>query len=400
MCCRKRTAAIARASLFLSLCIAPASHAVQVCELGGQWVNPANGSTTQGKTGLMRCRDEEGGPVVREQELKNGVFMGIVRYYKAGVLEREYSVNEKGNRDGLAREYAATPGPVNQLLKEETLRDSTTVGIARTWHPSGQLKRVSFSDSGLKAAAEFTAKGQLSELTCGDRPLLAPYAPDAEWCGYSKGATTVTLYRDDGLATGTQSTELGKLLKREWFWPNGKLREQNEYSATAQVRRTFSADGIMRSENHSIRQGSGRDLVIYSSTAKEFHESGKLIRERRWLPPVGGNAALALEQTWYLNGQLREKQEFVVIDGRREQHDTRYSDDGRLAFDGKYIVSERNSRIPTGIHKTYHATGKVNSERYYDTRGKVTRERSFDETGNATRDDEVFEDGSRKAYAR
>jgi hypothetical protein len=30
----------------------------------------------------------------------------------------------------------------------------------------------------------------------------------------------------------------------------------------------------------------------------------------------------------------------------------------------------------------------------------VTRERSWDEDGKLERDDEVFEDGSRKAYAR
>ena len=96
-------ATIARALVLLSLCTVTPSYAVQVCEIGGQSVNPSNGSTTQGKTGLMRCREADGGPVVREQELKNGVFMGIVRYFKEGVLEREYSVNEKGNREGVAR---------------------------------------------------------------------------------------------------------------------------------------------------------------------------------------------------------------------------------------------------------------------------------------------------------
>jgi len=77
---------IARALVLLSFCIVAPSHAVQVCELGGQSVNPSNGSTTQGKTGLMRCREADGGPVVREQELKNGMFMGIVRYFKEGGL--------------------------------------------------------------------------------------------------------------------------------------------------------------------------------------------------------------------------------------------------------------------------------------------------------------------------
>ena len=400
MCCPKHMTALARASLFLSLCIASASHAVQVCELGGQWVNPSNGSTTQGKTGLMRCREDDGGPVVREQELKNGVFMGVVRYFKDGVLEREYNVNEKGNRDGLAREYAATRGPANQLLREETLSNGTTVGIARTWYPSGQLKRVSFSESGVKAVAEFTAKGQLSDLTCGSRPLLAPHAADAEWCGFSKGPATITLFRDDGLATGTQTYESGQLLKREWFWPNGKLREQNEYTATTQIRRTFSAEGIMRNESQGIRQGSGSNLVVYSSVLKEFQENGKLIHERRWLPPAAGNAALALDQTWYLNGQLKEKQEYVAVDGKRQLRELRYYDNGQPAFEGIYVLSDRDARVASGIHKTFYAGGRLSSERHYDARGKVTRERALDENGNVTRDDEVFEDGSRKAFAR
>src|SRR5258706_14013956 len=107
MCCPERAClmkTIACAFVLLSLGLATPGHAVQVCELGGQSVNPSNGSTTQGKTGLMRCREADGGPVVREQELKNGMFIGIVRYFKEDVLEREYSVKEKGNPEGRTAE--------------------------------------------------------------------------------------------------------------------------------------------------------------------------------------------------------------------------------------------------------------------------------------------------------
>ncbi|MBK7532099.1 MAG: hypothetical protein IPI47_16285, partial [Piscinibacter sp.] len=84
--------------MILMLALPLASHAVQVCDLAGEHVNPANGHTTAGKTGLMRCREGEGGPLQREQELKDGKFVGVVRFYKNGVLERDYSVNERGNR--------------------------------------------------------------------------------------------------------------------------------------------------------------------------------------------------------------------------------------------------------------------------------------------------------------
>ena len=71
--------------------------AVQDCELNGTSVNPANGSTTEGKTGIMRCKDRDSGLLVREQELRVGAFVGLVRHFKDGVLSKEFSVNAKGN---------------------------------------------------------------------------------------------------------------------------------------------------------------------------------------------------------------------------------------------------------------------------------------------------------------
>ena len=71
--------AVSLAAALAALCQLPLALAVQVCELDGQHVNPSNGATTAGKTGLMRCREGEGGPVVREQELQQGKFMGLVR---------------------------------------------------------------------------------------------------------------------------------------------------------------------------------------------------------------------------------------------------------------------------------------------------------------------------------
>jgi hypothetical protein len=92
----------------LAFACAPAL-AVERCELNSQSVNPSNGSTTAGKSGLMRCRDGDGGPVVREQELQNGVFMGVVRYFKDGELDaggavvRDDEVFEDGSRKAFGK---------------------------------------------------------------------------------------------------------------------------------------------------------------------------------------------------------------------------------------------------------------------------------------------------------
>ena len=174
-CNRPRTARtiFAMRSLLLVLalaCAAVRAFAVESCELNGQHVNPSNGSTTAGKSGLMRCRDGEGGPVVREQELKNGVFTGVVRHFRDGQLEREHRVDERGNREGVAREFAVNGGKA-VLVREETYRDGRGVGLVRSWYASGQLRRVGFRDDDGRelAFAEFTEQGDDGVFEDGSR---------------------------------------------------------------------------------------------------------------------------------------------------------------------------------------------------------------------------------------
>jgi antitoxin component YwqK of YwqJK toxin-antitoxin module len=396
----KRVAIVMSSALLL--CATASSHAVQVCEMNGQWVNPANGNTTAGKTGLMRCRDGDGGPVVREQEIQNGVFMGIVRYYKVGVLEREYSVNEKGNRDGRSREFAAKAGATNPLLREETSRNGTTVGIARTWYESGQLKRVSFNtDAGqTEAVAEFSADGKLSELRCAGRAQLAPHADDAAWCGHGNSApVSVNLYGSGGQIRSTLTHERGALRKSETLWNNGKPQRQIENNAQGGSERAFSEAGVIRKEVQWLNVANDGRTNRITVLEREHHENGTLVFERR-LKPAERAAQVESEQRWYLNGQPREKREFTRAEGKITQRETQYHDNGKPSFEGVYLLEGRFGRQALGIHKSYDAEGRLRSERHYDARGRVTRERELDEAGAVKRDDEVFEDGSRKAYSR
>jgi antitoxin component YwqK of YwqJK toxin-antitoxin module len=328
--------------------------------------------------------------------------MGAVRYFRAGVLERDFSVNERGNRDGLSREYAATPGPKNQLLREETARNGTTTGLARSWYADGTLKRLTFygDDGREQAVAEFTQQGRLTELRCANQPRLAPDADDATWCGHrGKGIATVELYASNGNLRGRISHERGERRKVETLWDNGKLRDEIEINATGGSERNFSADGVKRKETVWItRQSENRSSRI-TTLEQEFHESGTLVHERRWQPNDRGGE-LQLDQHWYLNGQPRDKIEYVVQDGQPVKRDTRYHDNGRVASEGLWLVKGRYDSQPFGVHKSFDDAGHLRAERTYDTKGRSTREREFDEAGRTTRDDEVFEDGSRKAFAR
>lgn len=390
-----RLAAALAAALVVAA--APSAHAIIVCDLGGEHVNPANGSTTAGKTGLMRCRDGEGGPLQREQELRNGKFVGLVRFYKDGVLFREHRVNERGNRDGLAREFAATPGAENRVLREETLRDGTTVGIARSWHANGALQRVAFhgDDGREQAAAEFSADGRLSELRCAPAPQLAPSADDAAWCGHRGAPATVDLFGRGGALRGRITHERGERRRVETLYDNGKPREIVEIRADGGSERSFAPDGQPRRERQWSGSGNARSIVL----DREFHETGTPSRERRWVPDERGGQ-LRSEKTWYQNGQLREQHEYRYDGEQPVFTATFFHDNGKPGGEGAFRLAGRYERVPLGVHKRYDESGRLRLELHHDERGRVAREREYDDAGRVKRDDEVFPDGSRKAYAK
>jgi len=382
--------------------LAPA-QAVQVCELDGQHVNPANGSTTEGKTGLMRCRDGEGGPVVREQELQQGRFRGVVRYFKDGALEREHRVNERGNRDGLARDWARPDaGGKSVLMREETLRDGRNVGIARSWHPNGQLRRVAAygDDEREQASAEFTPQGRLAELRCAPRPALGSDFDDRAACGFAGAASSVTLFNAMGAAKARVSFERGELRRSETLWDSGAVREVIEITATGGVERAFAADGTKRREVQWTTVAGERPRRV-TTLDQELHESGKLLRERRWQPAERG-AELTSEASWYLNVQPKARSDYSVADGRTMRRETRFHDNGRKAFEGAWVSAAVGGRGEQafGTQQSFDADGRLRGERSYDEHGRIKRERELDERGQVGRDDEVFEDGSRKAVGR
>lgn len=383
-----------RRLVILALCALPviAQARVESCDIGGEPVNPNNGHTTAGKTGLMRCRDRDTQVLVREQELKNGAYLGIVRYYDdKGELKREHSVNARGNRDGVAREFDG-----KRLVLEETMRDGRNVGLARRWHANGQLERVTFhGDDGRDAMAEFTPQGKLRQLRCAAEPRLAPHADDASWCGHRGGAGTVTLHADDGRVVGSRVHERGEFRRMEDLGRDGKPAVQMEVTHDGGVERSFYASGVLRRERHWALQDKRRVTAL----EREYHESGTLLRERRWKPD-GRTSELVLEQRWYLNGQLREKLAYERSGERLVRHDTGFHDNGQVSSEGRWLIAGRYDERPQGVHKSFDAAGQLRAERFYDERGRIARERELDARGQVERDDAVFEDGSRKAYAR
>lgn len=383
---------------WIVLVFACSAHAVQDCELNGESVNPANGHTTRGKTGLMRCKDRDSGQPMREQELRNGDFVGLVRYFQDGKLSKEHSVNERGNMQGRAREFAAN----GQVVFDANYDNGSRTGLARAFHETGEPRRAVFHEGGReKAAIEWNKQGQMQELRCADRPVLAPAADDRRLCGFA-GPSQIELFSARGELQSRITFDNGQRTRYENYWRNGRPQVQQEISAARRVERRFAEDGTRRRETHwaaarTTQTSQTAPARLFKVLEQEFSERGSLVREQRW----GEDGAALSDVSFYLNGQPRQKTEFSREGGTVTRRESQYDDSGKLAGDGLFVEAGRSrGGLPVGSHKRYDEAGRVAAESIYDDRGRLTREKLWDEAGRLIRDDEVFEDGSRKAYAK
>lgn len=388
----RRIAPRGAAALFAFLC-ATAAHAQLDCELNGRSVNPANGSSTAGKTGLLRCKDRATGELQREEQIQNGVSMGLVRFYEKGKLAKEHSLNAKGNLQGRAREFS----PTGRVLRDATYDDGQERGLVRNFYPDGKLRRAIFyPDTGSgseRASVEFTESGQLSALRCADAPTLAPVVDDAKLCGFTgTGPSQVDLFDARGSLRSRLAFVSGKRVRSQSFYDNGKTASLDETVGNQRTEQNYSSEGIKRRETVFL-------LVERTSVRvreQAFSEKGTLVRDQRW----NSAGEPIVDDSYYLNGQPRSKSAYSGSGDARAVEITEFYDSGQRAALGRYEVVGRNRQIPVGTHQRFSEKGTLLAESSFDAKGRVTRERTWDENGELQRDDEVFEDGSRKAFTR
>jgi antitoxin component YwqK of YwqJK toxin-antitoxin module len=396
-------ASICAAALLALAC--PAAHAVQDCEFNGKHINTSNGAETAGKTGMVRCKERDTGLLVREYELRDGQSVGLSRYYRDGKLAKEFTITANGPHEGLEREWAAN----GQLVLEFTNVNGRTRGLRRQWFEDGKPRTVEWvaeNQSGGEregAAVEYRANGRLASLRCGPKPLLAPHVNDAKLCGFenNNAPSTVNLYSSKGDVRSTLVLVAGVEQKATTFFDNGKPQAKQELlQQGTQKRETFYVeDGPKRREK--LWDVSARPALLLRDA--EFHTSGTLVVERTYqLVDANGRkrSRLALEARYYLNGQPQQKDTYIP-DGDTELRDTQYyTDQGKLRLQGRYAVLGRYNERPVGLHQVFFVSGKLEREDTFDAKGKPTRQKVWDDSGTLLSDDEVFEDGSRKAYSK
>jgi antitoxin component YwqK of YwqJK toxin-antitoxin module len=285
----------------------------------------------------------------------------VVRFHHGnGQLREEFTRNERGNKQGAAREFS----PEGQLLRESTYEDGREVGLVRAFYPDGKPRRLAFHlDGREQAAIEYTPRGQVAQLRCGPRPLLAPVADDVHLCGFGR-VSNVELFDASGKVRTRLRYEEGKATRAENLHANGQVANVEEIV------------GDRRSE-------------------KRFDAEGRLLREQVW-----AEGFLALDRSFYLNGQPRSSTEWRRNGERVERTVRDFHDNGQLSGQGLWVTARRGRAVPVGAHESFDEAGRKRAETLHDDQGRPTRERAWDAAGQLVRDDAVFEDGSRRAFSR
>lgn len=375
---------------------ATTAYAVEDCEFNGKSINTSNGADTAGKTGLVRCKDRDTGQMAREYELRDGQSVGLSRYFQNGKLAKEFTRTANGPHTGLEREWSAN----GQLVLEFTNVNGSARGLRRQWFDDGTPRRVEWIAETERdgAAVEYRANGQLAGLRCGPQSLLTPHVDDVKLCGFS-GPSTVNLYSSTGTVRSTTLWRNGVAQKTTRFYSDGKPELEEELQGT-QKRETFYANnGSKRREK--LWDASGRPQLLLRDA--EFHASGTLTLERIYLVAEADGrkrSRLTNESRFYLNGQPQSKDVFT-LDGSTELRDSqRFTDQGLLSRQGRYVIDGRYAERPVGTHQSLFANGKPAQEDTYDAKGTLARQKVWDESGKLLSDDALFEDGSRKAYAK
>ena len=352
--------------------------AIPRCELNGERVSPSNGHTTAGKSGVMRCTDEDGAVRLREQTLRDGRFVGPVVMVLRDGERREYSVNERGNRHGLARTFDNK----GTLRKEEHLEDGSAVGVQKFFAEDGHLQRLDFA-AGRRTVLSigYLADGTLSELRCAAVTLLPQ---DREVCGHNGRASAVTLYRAPGEASGTVSFLKGEMQRMAVLGEQGRTVRSEELKDGRRIKRVFFPSGALRSEADFIERdptsAEGREGV-----SREWAQSGQLTQETTW----ADGYEQRIEQ-WYLNGKRKLRQQIRREGRNQERVSESFWDNGQPAA----VNTERNGRL-WGWQKYFNEDGVLLREDEHGERGVLLRRKRYNAQGVLEREERFLEDGSR-----
>lgn len=363
------------------------------CELNGKAINISNGAETAGQSGLVRCREDDTGHLQREQELRNGKFVGLERMYdREGRLQRERTVNEKGNSQGRVAEF----WPNGKLRREEFAENGRTQGAARRFDATGRVERVAFHGDGQELfSAEYNAQGQLSRLMC---PRNSVLPEDRKPCGFD-GVIDTVLHTHTGRPAAQLRYDQGRLLSATEWSADGIVSAQQLMQDGRRVHRSFYTEGgksVLREERvYAPDERTLRDSRGTLHSQRRYGSTGQITEQRTF-----AEGREVLLERWYLNGALRERSALTGTGDQARLRREQFRDDGTLAL-REMLTTEHQ---PVGTQQYFHDNGRLAVEEQYtdpDVRGRTraTARKQWDEAGKLVADDILLEDGSRQRKA-
>ncbi len=352
------------------LAVPATAFAVQDCEINGQHVNPANGATTEGKTGIMKCRDRDSGKLVSEEEYRNGRPVGYRKFvdFSGDTIVANY--NERGNRDGESKRYDTS----GTLLAHERYVDGSTAGEQTYFHKNARIKRRSFDERGRAIAnIEYNERGQLTELLCTDKPMLQD---DRKLCGFDQ-PITLDFHNSRGDVVAQGRYENGKRVAIKTFSNSGATARSEDVQGDRKVTRSYFAEGPLRLEITSVDNRKEQE--------REYAASGQAIRESHWL-----DGRLSEETLWYLNGNVKSKTRWQRDGAQMLAAAEEFWDNGQI--NARTVRDERLGYV--GVQQGYDQAGVLVSEELYE-KGVLVRRKLY-KAGRLVLDEQYYADGSRK----
>jgi len=369
------------------------ASAIIRCEMDGKPLNVSNGAELAGKSGLVRCREEDTGHLQREQELRNGKFIGQERMFdREGRLLRERTVNERGNSHGRVAEF----WPNGQVRREETADNGRTQGAVRRFDATGRMERVSFHGEGQELFhVEYNSKGQPMRLLC---PRSSVLPDDRKLCGFA-GATDTELFAESGARSAQLRYDQGRLLSATEWSSDGVVSAQQVVVDGRRVHKSFYTEGgksVLREERvFTPDERTLRDTRGQLFSARRYGASGQPIEQRSF----ADGREVEVER-WYLNGSVRERSTVSGSGKDTRQLREMYRDDGKLVRREQLNADQ----WPVGTQQAFHENGRLAAEEQYSTpdargRTRLTARKQWDESGKLMADDTILEDGSRQRNA-
>ena len=410
--------------IFLILLLSFDSHAVQSCKLNGNEINPNNGTELNGKTGILRCSDQQG-KIVREQEYKNGISQGHEMTVDFSGKKTVRKVNEKGNAIGNAKTYDAKGNLISEENYVAGKQNGWThqEGMSKKYFtPSGKLKYLAWYHEGqIKFEAEYREDGKITRILCGEKNY---FPEDRKVCGFAGGPSKVELFYGNETAPFKTIVYLnGKAQEKVELGEKGNVVKREKFSANSATKIEYFADGKPKIE--AEYQNTSYGSVLHGKE-KEYHSSGKLIRVTTW-----DDGKMMSEETYFLNGQ--KKARVVRKNDKNKWYLARQTfwDNGKLHGESvfeedtetdswmSFNLSRWVYEKPIGEHRSFHENGKIAEIVHYNESGQLHglhqsyREngqphveekfeqgtkrlsKQWDEMGKLVLDEEYFEDGSR-----